>query len=154
MPLARTYKPLSLVFPNICRAVIAMSEETQERQKKKKKKKQINALENEKVESELMPQLVEALNEMEKEKKYVDIQVCPKCKSPLIQRVSSTTGDMMAHMCFSPPKYECRECGWRERTVLKATNKKTTIRDVVLMAEAKEVALNDKQKKKKKLKFF
>jgi RNase P subunit RPR2 len=131
-----------------------MGEETQGQKKKKKKKNQLTVLENEKVESELMPQLIEALSELEKEKKYVEIQICPKCKSPLVQRVGSMRGDMMAHMGLSPPKYECRECGWRERTVLKATNKPTTIRDVVLMAEAKEASINDKQKKKKKLKFF
>jgi flagellar biosynthesis component FlhA len=130
-----------------------MGEETQGQQKKRKKKKQVTVLKNEKAESALMP-LLEVLNELEKEEKYVDIQICPKCKSPLVQRVSSMKGDMMAHMGLSPPKYECRECSWRERTVLKATNKPTTIRDVVLMAEAKEAALNNRQKKKRKLKFF
>jgi uncharacterized protein with PIN domain len=95
-----------------------MGEDEQEQKKKKIKKKQMTVLETEKVESELMPQLVEALDELKKEKKYVDIQVCPKCKSPLVRRVGSMVGDMSAHMGFTPPKYECRECGWRERTVL------------------------------------
>jgi uncharacterized protein with PIN domain len=125
-----------------------MSEEEQEQKKKKKRKKQLTILETEKVESELLPQLVEALEELEKEKKYVDIQVCPKCKSPLVRRVGSMVGDMSAHLGFTPPKYECRECGWRERTVLKATNKPTTVRDVVLMAEAKD-ADNERKRKKK-----
>jgi uncharacterized protein with PIN domain len=122
--------------------------ETQE-QKKKKKKKQLTVLETEKVESEMLPELVEALNELEKEKKYVDIQVCPKCKSPLVRRVGSMVGDMSAHMGFTPPKYECRECGWRERTVLKATNKPTTVKDVVIMAEAKDADIERKRKEKK-----
>jgi hypothetical protein len=52
-------------------------------------------------------------------------------------------------MGFTPPKYECRECGWREKTVLKATNKPTTIRDVVVMAEAKDADQEKKQKQKK-----
>jgi RNase P subunit RPR2 len=93
--------------------------------------------------------LVEALNELEKEKKYVDIQVCPKCKSPLVRRVGSMVGDMSAHMGFTPPKYECRECGWRERTVLKATNKPTTVKDVVIMAETKDADIERKRKEKK-----
>jgi RNase P subunit RPR2 len=118
-------------------------------QKKKKKKKQLTVLETEKVESELLPELVEALNELEKEKKYVDIQVCPNCKSPLVRRVGSMVGDMSAHMGFTPPKYECRECGWRERTVLKATNKPTTVKDVVIMAEAKDADIERKRKEKK-----
>ena len=124
-----------------------MSEEEQEQKqkKKKKKKKQLTVLEIEKVESELLPQLVEVLEELEKEKKYVDIQVCPNCKSPRVRRVGSMVGDMSAHMGFTPPKYECRECGWRERTVVKATNRPTTIRDVAIMAEANET---EKQRKK------
>jgi hypothetical protein len=121
----------------------------EEEQKQKKKKKQLTVLEIEKIESEFLPQLVEALEELEKEKKYVDIQVCPKCKSPLVRRVSSMVGDISAHMGFTPPKYECRECGWRERTVLKATNKPSTVREVVIMAEAKDVDIERKRKEKK-----
>jgi hypothetical protein len=128
--------------------VIVLSEEEQEQKKKKRKKRQMTVLEQESVESELLPQLVEALDELAKEKKYVDIQVCPKCKSPLVRRVGSMVGDMSAHLGFTPPKYECRECGWRERLVLKATNKPTTVREVVIMAEVKEAdAKREKGKK-------
>ncbi|NLE05815.1 MAG: hypothetical protein GX638_13600 [Crenarchaeota archaeon] len=109
-----------------------------QQKKKKKKKSQLNLMETEQVESELLSELVKELEELEKEKKYVDIQVCPKCKSPLVRKVGSNIGDMSAHMGFTSPKYECGECGWRERIVLKATNKPTTVRDVVIRAEAKE----------------
>ncbi len=126
-----------------------MSEEEQIQKKKKKKKKQLAVLKKDEVESEFMPQLVEALEELEKEKKYVDIQVCPRCKSPLVRRVGTMTGDISAHMGFTPPKYECRECGWRDRTVLKATNKPTTVREVVIMAEAKDSDEERKPRKKK-----
>jgi uncharacterized protein with PIN domain len=126
-----------------------MSEAEQEQKKKKKKKRQSTVLETEKVESELLPELVKALDELEREKKFVDIQVCPKCKSPLVRQVGSMVGDMSAHMGFTPPKYECRECGWRERAVIKATNKPTTIREVVIMAEAKDADIARKQKAKK-----
>ena len=121
---------------------------SEEKQKRKKKKKQFTVLEAKKVESELMLGLVEALDELGKEKKYVDIQVCPKCKGPLVQRVGSMLGDTLAHMGLSPPKYECRECGWRERTVLKATNRPTTFSDVVIMAEAKDATSKGNDKKK------
>jgi RNase P subunit RPR2 len=120
--------------------------ETQE-QRKKKKRKHLSLMESEKAESELVPELVEALEELEKEKKYVDIQVCPKCKSPLVRRVGSTAGDMSGHMGLTPPKFECRECGWRERLVLKATNRPTSIKEVVIMAEAKD-AENEAEHKK------
>jgi len=125
--------------------VPSMSEQEQEK-KKRKKKKQLRLLETERVESELFPKLVEALEELEKEKKYLDLQVCPKCKSPLVRRVGSMVGDMSGHMGLTPPKFECRECGWRQRTVLKATNRPRSIKDVVIMAEAKD-ADDDKKKK-------
>ncbi len=111
-----------------------------ETQQKKKKKKRQNLLETEKVDSELLPELVEALDELQKHGKYVDIQICPNCKSPKVRRVGSMTGDMSGHMGLTPPKYECTECGWRERTVVKATNRPTSIRDVAVMAEVREAA--------------
>jgi RNase P subunit RPR2 len=122
-----------------------MSEQEQEN-KKRRKKKHLNLLETERAESELFPELMKGLEELEKEKKYVDIQVCPKCKSPLVRRVGSMTGDMSGHMGLTPPKYECRECGWRERLVLRATNRPTSVKDVVIMAEAKD-AENQRRKK-------
>ena len=51
---------------------------SEEQRKKKKKKTQISILETEQIESKLLPELVSALDEAAKEKKYVDIQVCPK----------------------------------------------------------------------------
>ena len=115
--------------------MICLSEQEQKEKKKKQKKRPI-VLETE-VESEL-EELVEVLGELEKEKKYVDIQICPNCKSPKIRRVKSMQGDMLGHMGLTPPKYECPKCGWREKLVVKATNKPTTVKDVVLMAEANE----------------
>jgi uncharacterized protein with PIN domain len=122
---------------------------SEQEQKKKKKKRHLGLLESEKAESELFQELGEALEELEKERKYVDIQVCPKCKGPLVRRVGSMTGDMSGHMGLTPSKYECRECGWRERLVLKATNRPTSVRDVVIMAEAKD-AENQRKKKENK----
>lgn len=126
-----------------------MSGEELEQRKKKRKRRQLSVLEAEEAESELLPELVETLEKLGSEKKYVDIQVCPKCKSPLVRRVGSLAGDMSAHLGFTPPKYECRECGWRERLVLKATNKPTTVREVVLMAETKDVDAEGKKREKK-----
>ena len=123
-----------------------MSEEEQEQKKKKKKKEQLAIFETEKVESDLLPELVKIIEELEKEKEYTDIQVCPRCKSPLIRRTGSMAGDMSAWMGFTPPKYECRECGWREKTVLKATNKPTTIKDVVIMSEVRDADTAEKKK--------
>jgi hypothetical protein len=41
-------------------------------------------------------------------------------------------------MGLTPPKFECKKCGWRERLVLKATNRPTSTKDVAIMAEAKD----------------
>jgi ribosomal protein L37AE/L43A len=120
--------------------------ETEQRRKKKKKRQ--NLLEVEKADSELLPEIVNALSELEKQHKYVDVQVCPKCKSPRVRRVKSMQGDMSAHMGLTPPKYECAECGWRERTVIKATNRPTTVRGVVIMAESKDAG-NELKKRRK-----
>ena len=126
-----------------------MSEQEKEN-KKRKKKRQPNLLESVRTESGSFPELMRGLQELEKEKKFVDIQVCPKCKGPLVRRVGSMAGDMSGHMGLTPPKYECRECGWRERLVLKATNRPTSVKDVVMMAEAKDAENQRKKKEDKK----
>lgn len=117
--------------------VIFLSEQEQEKDKKKKKKKKQQVVLETEVQSEL-PELVETLEELEKQKKYVDVQICPHCKSPKVRRVKSMEGDVLGHMGLAPPKHECMNCGWRGKLVVKATNKPTTVKDVVLMAEANE----------------
>jgi len=116
--------------------------------KKKRKKKQSLILETQEVQSVVLPELVERLEELEKEKKYVDIQVCPKCKSPFIRQVGNMGGDTSAHIGFAPPTFECGECGWRGKTVLKATNKPTSVKEVVIATEA--IDASEKQSKKKR----
>jgi hypothetical protein len=120
-----------------------------ETKKKRKKKSRAAVLTDQREEYQELAELAEVLDNLEKEGKYVDIQVCPNCKSPKIRRVGSMNGDIMGHMGLTPPKYECLKCGWREKLVLKATNKPTTIRDVVIMAETKEA--DTKQRKKDKI---
>ncbi len=110
---------------------------SEQEQKKKKQKKKTTDLETAEAESELS-ELVEVLEELEKEKKYVDVQICPHCKSTKVHRVKSMQGDALGHMGLTPPKYECEKCGWRGILVVKASNKPTTVRDVALIAEANE----------------
>jgi hypothetical protein len=126
-----------------------MGETEQEQKKKKKRKRQTIIVETEKTESKLLPELVETLDKLAKEGKHVDIAVCPKCKSPRLRRVNSMCGDMFSHMGITPPTYECRDCGWRNKHYLKATNKPTTVRDVVIMAEVKEADIERKRKMKR-----
>lgn len=83
--------------------------------------------------------LLEILEELEKEDKLVEIQICPKCKSPRVCRVRSKEGNMSGHMGMLPVKYECLNCGWRERLLMKATNRKLGVKEVAIMAEASDI---------------
>jgi len=107
-----------------------------ERRKKKRKKRQFVVLEMQTEESPELAELVKVLEELEKEGKLVEVQVCPKCKSPRVRRVKTLSGDLWSHLGWLPPKFECEECGWRARLVLKATNKRLSVKDVEIIAEA------------------
>jgi uncharacterized protein with PIN domain len=69
-----------------------------ETKRRRKKKLQSAVLAEPQEESQELAELVQVLDQLEKEGKRVDIQVCPKCKSPKICRVDSTCGDIMGHM--------------------------------------------------------
>jgi len=45
-------------------------------------------------------------------------------------------GDMSSHLAVTPIKYECLDCGWRERLVIKATNRPLSLKEVAIIAEA------------------
>jgi len=111
-----------------------------ERQKKKRKKRQVVILEEQTEESQELAELVKVLEELEREGKLVEIQVCPKCKSPRVRRVKTMSGDLWSHLGWVPPKFECEECGWQARLVLKATNKRLSVKDVEIIAEASETS--------------
>jgi transposase-like protein len=110
-------------------------------QKKKRKKRQLSVLEQVQEETAIQnaAEVTQALEELEKQGVCLDIQVCPKCKSPRVRRAKSTGGDMWGHIGVLPPSYECPDCGWQERVVLKATNRKMSVRDVELIREAMDV---------------
>jgi len=44
-------------------------------------------------------------------------------------------------------KYECRECGWRERRS-KGYQQANTVREVVVMAEAKEADIKENERRR------
>jgi RNase P subunit RPR2 len=113
---------------------------TEEKQRKKKKKqRQVALLEQKEAENQKFVELLETLEELEKDKKYVDIQICPQCKSPKIRRVGTMSSDMSGHLGLLPVKFECLDCGWRERTVVKATNRKLGVKQVAIIAEARDL---------------
>jgi len=105
---------------------------------KKKKKKTQFAILKEQEDGQSLSELVRVLEELEKEGKLVEVQICPKCKSPKVRRVGTMSGDLWGHMGILQAKFECQECGWRARLVLKATNKRLSVRDVEIIAEASD----------------
>lgn len=105
--------------------------------KKRRKKKQTVALAQEK-DSQEIAELLAVLEELKKQGKRVDVQVCPRCKSPRVRRLGTMSGDLWGHMGILPSKFECEDCGWRARLVLKATNRPLGIKDVAIIAEASE----------------
>ena len=114
--------------------------EIERRKKKRKKKRQFVILEEQEEESQALAELVKVLEELEKEGKLVEVQVCPKCKSPRVRRVKTMSGDLWSHLGWLPAKFECEECGWQARLVLKATNKRLSVKDVEIIAEASEAS--------------
>jgi hypothetical protein len=112
----------------------------QEAQSEKKKKKQQQiTLTVEELISEAGLNLIDFLKEQEADKKYLDLPVCPKCKSPKIKRVN-VAEDPTGHMGLTPPKFECSDCGHSTRIQLKATNRPFSVKDVELILEAIEAA--------------
>ena len=109
------------------------------KQKTKKKQKQELVQKEKKVDSKNVQELVQRLDELRKKKKYVDVAVCPKCKSVNLRRVKSTMGDMTGHLRWLPVIYECLDCGWRGRLEIFATNKKQSWKEIVIMAEARDI---------------
>ncbi len=114
--------------------------EIQVQRKKRKRQKRLNFVEQVQEETAIQNAInvTEALGELEAQGILLDIQVCPKCKSPRVKRAKSTGGDMWGHLAMLPESYECSDCGWQERLVLKATNRKMSVRDVELIREAME----------------
>jgi len=109
-----------------------------EKNSKKKRLKPLVVLKQDETESQVLLDLIRVLEDLEREGKLVDIQVCPRCKSPKVRRVGTMSGDLWGHMGILPPKFECEECGWRARLVLKATNRPMSIKDVVIIREASD----------------
>jgi predicted RNA-binding Zn-ribbon protein involved in translation (DUF1610 family) len=109
------------------------------KQKTKKKQKQELVQKEKKAESKNVQKLIERLDELRKKEKYVDVAVCPRCKSVNLRRVKSAMGDTTGHLGWLPVIYECLDCGWRGRLEIFATNKKQSWKEVAVMAEARDI---------------
>ncbi len=116
------------------------------KQKTRRNQKQEVVQKEKKAEAKNIEKLVEGLDELKRKEKYCDVAVCPRCKSVNLRRVASSKGDMSGHMGWLPPIYECLDCGWRGRLDIFATNRGQTWREVVIMAEARDIERNGKAK--------
>ncbi len=125
-----------------------ISEKPLSKQKNTKRQKQQLVQKEKKTEDKNVQKLMERLDELRKKEKYCDIAVCPKCKSINLRRVDSMRGDMSGHLGWLPVIYECLDCGWRGRLEMFATNRKQSWREVVVMAEARDIEEETKKQKK------
>jgi uncharacterized protein YbaR (Trm112 family) len=117
------------------------------KQKTRKKQKQELVQKEKKADSKNIEKMAQRLDELRKKGKYVDVAVCPVCKSPNLRRVTSTCGDMTGHLGWLPVMYECLDCGWRGRLEIYATNRKQSWREVAIMAEARDLEAETRKKK-------
>jgi uncharacterized protein YbaR (Trm112 family) len=117
------------------------------KQKTGKKQKQELAQKEKKVDSKNIEKMAQRLDELRKKGKYVDVAVCPVCKSPNLRRVKSTCGDATGHLGWLPVMYECLDCGWSGRLEIYATNKNQNWREVAIMAEARDLEKENGTKK-------
>ena len=108
-------------------------------QKNRKKQKQRLMQKEKKAGTKNVQKLAVRLDELRKKEKYVDVAICPRCKSINLRRVKSMMGDATGHLGWLPVIYECLECGWRGRLELFATNKKQSWKEVAVMAEARDI---------------
>lgn len=140
-----------LVASSLRSGVGTLSENEQTLNKKKRKKSIAPAtvIEQEKGQKEQVPEekqiqdLMTLLDDLRKKGKIVDIQICPRCKSPRIRRVGSMSGDMSGQMALTSPKYECLDCGWRGRLTLYATNRPIDKKMMAVVADALEIEEED-----------
>ena len=112
-----------------------------------KKQKQEVLQKEKKAENKNIEKLSQRLDELRRKGKYVDVAVCPICKSPNLRRVKSSCGDMTGHLGWLPVLYECLDCGWRGRLEIYATNRKQNWREVAIIAEARDLEVKNKTKK-------
>jgi hypothetical protein len=86
-----------------------------------------------------LEELMLSLEYLRKKGKFVDVQICPHCKSEKVRRVGSMSGDMMGHIALALPKFECLSCGWRGRTAIFATNRPLDRKQMEVAVDAFEL---------------
>jgi len=119
------------------------------KQKNGKRQKQETVQKEKKVDSKNIEKISQRLDELRSKGKYVDVAVCPVCKSLNLRRVKSTRGDITGHIGWLPVIYECLDCGWRGRLEIYATNRNLNWREVAIMAEVRDLKSENRKDKKR-----
>jgi ribosomal protein L37AE/L43A len=83
-------------------------------------------------------ELMMLLEDLKKEGKFVDVQLCPRCKSTKVKRVGSMGGDMSGQIALTLPKFECQDCGWRGRQAIYATNRPLDKKMMAVVSDSSE----------------
>jgi C4-type Zn-finger protein len=78
-----------------------------------------------------------ALDELKKKGIFADIIVCPVCKSPRIQELTSFSD--LGYIGSFQPMYFCRDCGWYGRLKLTMSNKPL---NEAILEDMKEASLD------------
>jgi hypothetical protein len=104
-----------------------MSEQTQ-KQLTEKQLKQLQKLKTTRM----------ALDELKKKGIFADIIICPECKSPRIQELTSFHD--LGYIGSFQPMYFCKDCGWYGRLELTMSNRPL---DEAILEDLKDSSLED-----------
>jgi hypothetical protein len=77
-----------------------------------------------------------ALDELKKKGIFADIIICPECKSPRIQELTSFHD--LGYIGSFQPMYFCKDCGWFGRLELTMSNRPL---DEAILEDLKDAAM-------------
>jgi len=79
-----------------------------------------------------------ALDELKRKGVFADIIICPECKSPRIQELTSFHD--LGYIGSFQPLYFCRDCGWYGRLELTMSNRPL---DEAILEDLKDASLEN-----------
>jgi hypothetical protein len=79
-----------------------------------------------------------ALDELKKKGIFADIIICPECKSPRIQELTSFSD--LGYIGSFQPMYFCKDCGWFGRLELTMSNRPL---DEAILEDLKDAATDE-----------
>ncbi len=81
------------------------------------------------------------LDDLAKEEKYIDIKICPECKSAKLEIL-----DLIGlYSPLSPVRCRCKNCGWMGRNVIEMSNRKISEKDEEVLEDIISMFSEDEQ---------